>query len=228
MSNQEDPQDFVVANFMTLENQLIQFIEYVPYIEKNQQIFSPKLIPILMDACSLIDSIFRHASPSGERHTFKSYAATHEQRLELGDATMIFLVSPLQFFRPFERWTMSVPAWWEAYNAVKHDRIGNYSAASYLHTVQAMAALHLLLSRSWSFLGNLSKAGWFNEHSDSFAELIASRAAGTGPPDMPAESKLFVSPIRENFVNNAAGEMLVEAWDFSERVKNHIWEHESW
>jgi len=197
-------------------------------LERNQTVLSPKFVPILLDACSLIDSVLRDATNGEDRHTLKSYAALHEDRLELESATTILLVLPLQLLRPFRGWRRAAPCWWDAYNRVKHDRIRNYEAASYVCAVSAVAALHQLLARSWQFLCHLTRAGWFNESSESFAELCVSQAAGTGPPDMPAETRLFVSPIRGDFADWDTDPPTIEPWDFTERVKNHIWEWEDW
>ncbi len=104
----------------------------------------------------------------------------------------------------------------------------NYAAATYSCTVAALAGLHQVLARSWQFLGHLTRAGWFNESSEGLAELGASRAAGCGPPDLPVQTRLFVSPIRGDFVDWSTDPPTITGWDFTERVKSHIWEWESW
>lgn len=180
----------MVANFHSLEDQLIACMAYIPYIEQNQAVVSPKFVPILLDACSLIDSVLRDSTDNEKRQTLKTYAALHEERLELEEATTLFLASPLQLLRPFHGWRNTAPVWWDAYNKVKHDRIRNYEAATYSCTVSAMAGLHQVLARSWQFLGHLTRAGWFNESSEEFADLGASRSAGCGPPDLPAQTRL--------------------------------------
>lgn len=54
-----DKANFVVASFTGLEEQLIHCMEYIPFVEGNKDVMSPKFIPIIMETCSLIDSIFR-------------------------------------------------------------------------------------------------------------------------------------------------------------------------
>ena len=186
MTRREDPLDFVVSNFAALEAQLASCMDYIPFVERNMCVVSPKFVPILMEACGLIDSIFRHVAPENGRHNLRSYASMHEEELQLEEATSLFLVSPLQFLRPFRGWGTGVPAWWTAYNEVKHNRIGNYSAASYTHTVSAMAGLHQVLARSSIFLGNLAKAGWFNESDVLFGDMVASRCAARGHQKCPS------------------------------------------
>ena len=224
----ENSRDFIVANFHTLETQLVQCMDYIPYIDQNQDVVSPKFVPVLLDACSLIDSVLKSSTDASKRHTFKDYAIELEGRLELEDATTLALVAPLQLLRPFKGWTHAPPPWWQAHNLVKHDRMRNYSAATYAHTFSAMAGLHQLLARSWAFLGNLTRAGWFNEADEQFAELAAARAAGCGPPALPVQTSLFVSPIRDDLVDWSSDSPQIHPWDFTERVKNHVWEWEGY
>src|SRR5262245_19577808 len=119
----EDRRAHVVRSFRSLEVQLIQFMEYIPYSESNKSVGSPKLVPLLMDTCSLIEAVLRHAAGKDQRYNFKAYAESVEHRLGLEDATSLLLVSPLKLLRPFRGWTKEVPAWWEAYNRLKHDRL---------------------------------------------------------------------------------------------------------
>ncbi|MFH1921569.1 MAG: hypothetical protein ABIP48_17020 [Planctomycetota bacterium] len=227
MTLPEDPLHFVVSNFAALEEQLRSCLEYVPFIEQNSSVVSPKFIPILMDACSLIDSAFRHQMSNKGHQNIRTFAAEHEAYLQLENATTILLVSPIQLLRPFRGWQNAAPAWWNAYNQVKHDRIGNYAAATYTHTVTAMAGLHQILARSRLFHSNLLKAGWFNEHdAEGLMDLLAAREASCGPPELPVESRLFVSAIRSDFAQWNLDPPGIEVWNFTERVKNFIFEDE--
>jgi hypothetical protein len=47
--------DFVIANFVVLEAQLVDCMEYIPFINGNKDVISAKFIPIIIDSCSLID-----------------------------------------------------------------------------------------------------------------------------------------------------------------------------
>ncbi len=228
MTHREDHLNFVVSNFSSLEEQLRLCMEYVPYIEQNKSVVSPKFIPILIDACSLIDSAFRYQVSNKGHQNLKTFASEHEAYLHLANATTILLVSPIQLLRPFREWQDAVPAWWHAYNQVKHDRVGNYAAATYTHIVTAMAGLHQVLARSRIFHSDLLKAGWFNEHdAEGLMDLLAAREACCGPPELPVESRLFVSAVRSDFVQWGMSPPGIEVWNFTERVKNFIFEDES-
>jgi len=204
-------------------------MEYIPYIRQNMDTVSPKFVPILIESCSIIDSIFSHMASDNGHHHFKKFSMMHEERLQLEEASSLLLVSPMQILQPFKGWTRVQPEWWRAYNKVKHDRIGNYSAATYIYTVLALVGLHQVIARSWIFLENLMKAGWFNEaDTEGWLELVGSRHACSGPPDLPVETKLVVSPIRDTFIESTDGNCPVvsQEWKFSARVTNYIWDHE--
>jgi hypothetical protein len=228
----DDRLDFVLANYTRLEDELLTCMNYVPYIEQNRNVVSPRFTPILMESCSLIDSIFRYQSDVNRQHTLRDLAAEHESRLDLEAATSIVLVSPLAFVRPFAGWSTTAPEWWLAHNKAKHDRIRNHEAVTYRLTVESLVALHQVIARSWIFLGHLARWGWFNAADDEgLAELGAARAASSGPPSLPVESKLIVSAIRDSFVEYDGEVPRVtneSPWRFSRRVEQHIWEDEGW
>src|SRR5690606_22228340 len=54
---------------------------------------------------------------------------------------------------PFRQWDTEKPtqslAWYDAYNAVKHDRERHFSQAHLSHLLEAMAALHAVLAAQW-------------------------------------------------------------------------------
>ena len=132
----------VVANFLSLEERLRECMECIPYTSQNQDVVSPKFPPIILESCSLTESIFKQTTSDRERHTLRTYAGVLEPDLELSDTTTIFLSHSLRFLRPFRNWQITPPTWWTAYNKLKHDRMGNYEAASYAATVNALAGLH--------------------------------------------------------------------------------------
>ena len=222
-----NPVDFVFANFKQLEEQLLDCMRYIPFVQQNQSVVSPKFVPIILESCSLIESIFRRGITSSRRHTLKSYCELMEPDLELAGTTTLLLTSPLQFLRPFHNWTAGAPAWWIAYNEVKHDRINKFDAATYDFTVSALAGLHQVIARTRTLAGNLAKVGWINEAHPNTPDLMLFENVGCRPPEIPAESVLFVSPVRGNFVDwNDDIPSVSSEWEFSWRVKFHIWGYE--
>lgn len=220
---------FVVSNFEELESKLIECLSFIPFIDNNKAVISPKFIPIILEACSLIDSVFRALEgQQNKKHNLKRYSNLVEPYLCLEEATTIFLNPPLRFLRPFSTWTTAVPPWWTAYNKLKHDRLDNYDAATYENAILATSGLHQVLSRNVEFIPALLSAGWFNSRSPDVGELMAARISSSGIPIhvIPVESKLFVSPLHDTFVSYDNGHPAVEDCDFTDRVKALLAVHE--
>jgi hypothetical protein len=211
-----------VSNFEELESRLTECLSFIPFIENNKQVISPKFIPIILESCSLIDSVFKTLEhQKGRRYDFKRYTILVEPHLRLEEATTIFLNSPLRFLTPFSSWTTAVPPWWAAYNKLKHDRLDNYDAATYDNAILAMSGLHQVISRSVEFVPALLSAGWFNSGSPDVGELIAARISSSGVPIhvIPVASKYFVSPLHDTFVTYENEHPAIADCDFTDRVK---------
>lgn len=212
----------VLANFTSIEDRLVEYLNFLPYTKDTQLVVSPRFIPIILDACSLIDSILRSIIQINKRTTFKNLALETEQYLELSNAFSIFLTPNLAFLNPFETWIEKVPEWWNAYNSLKHDRIGQYSIATYENSVLALCALHQVIARNIHFIPNLISSGWFNIESPDVGELILAQNIQIGVRPLsiiPVESKLFVTPNRLNFVESSQGQPYVKNnFHFSPRV----------
>ena len=66
---------FVISNLSSLEGQLIVCLEFLPYTPDNYSVVSPRFVPIILDACSLIDSVLRDLIDQPDEHsTFKRFA----------------------------------------------------------------------------------------------------------------------------------------------------------
>jgi hypothetical protein len=230
MLTKDDKLNLTLAGFQSLEAQMLACMDFIPFIEKNKSAVSPKFVTIILEACSLIDSTFREAAePSSGHLTMRDYARGLENHFELEEAISLGITTPLAFLRPFKNWTTKAPAWWMSYNQLKHDRLNNFSLASYETAFSALAALHQVMARSLDFFGVLTAAGWFNSASVAFVEMVAARIGSSGRSAglLPAESRLFVSPVTENFVQwDERRPSIIDDCEFSDRIKSIITVHE--
>lgn len=216
---------FVVTNFDELETRLKECLEFIPFIDNNYGVISPKFITIILDSCSLIESLFiEYLNANDKKYTFKDYARLVEPELELGETISIFLNSPIKFISPYKNWQNTIPEWWNTYNKLKHDRLSNYQLATYESTINSITALHQLISKIYDLIPALITAGWFNSDGGDIGELIAARIAQAGVPMniIPVSSKLFVSPLHSNFVEFKNGIPNIENCDFPNRVRDII------
>ena len=227
--------DFAISSFSVLENQLADCMEYLPFIDENSQVISPKFVPIIMDACGLLDSIFFEISAdnSTEHFNLKKYSKIHESRLELDNNATLFLASPIRLLRPYKGWAKEQPKWWIAYNSLKHDRLNNYHFATFSNAVQALAGLHQLMARQRDFVGGFLKVGWIDTTKIEVVENLGSAAHEGTRVDVIVESKLFASASYENFVNPDTSDDLYfdvnyEANGLSNRIRNILFGYEDW
>lgn len=207
----EENIDFTVNTFQELENQLSKCLEYIPFIGENKNTISPKFVTLILESCSLIESIFKIRVE--ERGGLKKYAKIFEPVAHLEDKICLFLSAPLTFFTPYSNWTRKVPDWWIAYNKLKHDRINNYKCATYENSIHSIAALHLLITRHPDFTNQIIKKGWFCIEDELMFEFICARHEECIPMtsnSIVSETKLFVSPLSENFVKIVNGENYFE------------------
>jgi hypothetical protein len=228
--------DFIISNFITLETDLLKCLEYIPFIDSNMGIVSPKFIPIIMEGCSIIDSIFYDLSEKdSNRYNLKSYAEEFEETLELSENISLFLFAPLKPISPFKGWTKEQPEWWVAYNKLKHNRINNYNLSTISSAINTLTALHQLIARNKSFIGPSLKAGWINTNDfDTIDKLTSSAQLGPlhpSPPSMVIESRLFASATQENFILSYDGlyfDIDYEIDGISNRLKTLLFAHEEW
>lgn len=230
MLTKDEKFNLTLTGFKSIEAQMLQCMEFIPFISNNKSAVSPKFVTIILEACSLIDSTFRDAAgPSNRRLTMRDYARDLERHFDLEEAISLGLTTPLSFLRPFKNWTSEVPEWWVSYNQIKHDRLNNFPLATYDNAFSALAGLHQVMARSLDFFGVMTAAGWFNAGSLAFGEMVVARIASAGRSAgmLAAESHLFVSPVTENFVEvDESRPRISDDCEFSDRIKSIITAYE--
>ena len=217
----------ILTNFVSLEMRLCECLDFLPYINENKNVASPKFVPIILDACSLIDSILRNfVGIENNRSNLKKLIEETDNSFELENTISMFLVPDYMFLNPFALSKKHMPLWWNAYNLIKHDRINNYSKATYENTVLSICALHQVIVRNYDFISNMISAGWFNNESTDMVEVISAQHVGSQVKPIaviPVESKLFVTPLQLNFVQNDSNHFYIDNnCDFSLKVKAMI------
>jgi hypothetical protein len=105
MINEKYKLSIILANYEELERMLEECLSFIPYINFNHQVFSPKFIPIIIEACGLIESIFSEYDNLKAKKGFKKFPNLVEPILELEETISVFLSTPLTFQSPFKNWT---------------------------------------------------------------------------------------------------------------------------
>ncbi|MFC1487076.1 hypothetical protein ACFLRN_05240 [Thermoproteota archaeon] len=147
--------------YKDLENQFQNFLEYVPYLNGNENTYSFKLLSQILSIGGYIDSAFNEMarfSKFSENEICLRILRRAAQRLgiiksgieafdnlyNISNRTVTFKFIPERVdIQPFNC-TDTIPEWWDFYNELKHDVGINLEKANLKNTRDALAAAFLL------------------------------------------------------------------------------------
>ena len=196
--------DLVVKWYIELEGRLLETLKITLYTPETENIFLPPLSNVLLDACSLLDAIFREefvGSINRRDLSINNYCTYFESQLSLSTHRTIIYQYPLLYIQPFKGWLSPSGSyqqleWWMAYNKIKHDRILEYKRATLKNTVQCLCALHQVVSLSRTFLDALirhdfvSFGNWGKEYAKE-----AIYQTNNDQVTLIVETDLFATPV---------------------------------
>jgi hypothetical protein len=203
--------DQVLAWYERIEHEVLEFSESVPLTAENETLKVPRLISCLMDACGLLDSVFRDRisndpemvngkSTAKKDCTIKDYAYLHSSTLDLPNTRSVMLVSPPRYRCPFAPWKnlteeyLPLP-WWQTYNSLKHDLLSNIREGTLGNELDALCALHQVLARSTSLTPILMRRGWFSPGELGINDILSfAKSNGTTHHKFIIMTKLFAVP----------------------------------
>jgi hypothetical protein len=151
--------------YQNIEKRLVEITSIIPFASESdlKNIYSPRLVPIMVETCSVIDTLFRdlmpeefqRPGPKGRRMTrnganIYDYYRELESSLQLGATKSLLLQGKPVVLCPFKKWSdqsSSPMDWWRVYNRLKHDRIKCSKEASLFHCIDALCALKQLMTK---------------------------------------------------------------------------------
>lgn len=208
--------DQVLRWYERLETSILEYSEHVPLVQTNENLESPFLVSCLMDACGLIDSLFRvlvdskpiNGKPKNKGdYNIDDFRNCFSTKLNLPNMRSILLQAPPRYLIPFSSWAEGLnPSWWKAYNNLKHDRLTSIKEGTLGAALNALCALHQLLARfpKREMFKLLIRQGWLKINSWN-PELILQQFEDYGTPTAKfiVQTKLFGAPIGAgNHMNN--------------------------
>lgn len=147
------------TSYTTVEDDFINYLDYVPWTHDHRKVWSPKLANLLLNTGSLIDSIFRSYlnRPTvdlgedidkirGKRNpNINDFQKVYENVYSCSNRE-VHLLSTEEKLTPWSNWQKqnSPPDWWTAYNHVKHNRFENKTEANLENTLYALSGLFLV------------------------------------------------------------------------------------
>jgi hypothetical protein len=199
--------DLVVKWYVEMETRLTAVLRTVPYGRETESIFLPPLANIVLDACSLLDAVFRAeycGSKNRDDLTMPDYSCGFEPKYGLSQAKSVVFQHPLGYVFPFRDWydhstqEYRPTSWWKAYNALKHDRINAYQNATLANAVLSLCALHQAISQMETFADALLREDMvcFGNWNPAYAREVAyNRQADKRDVTILVETDLFATPV---------------------------------
>ena len=162
--------------YQNLENRIQRILEIIPFSSSKdlKNISSPRLVPVLIESASILDSILRSLFPlktirpnkkpiTRKGANIYDFYRVLEKDLKLTQTSSLFMGSIPLILTPFKGWTKSHPhkiEWWKAYNHLKHNRFKWSKEANLLNTLNALCGLHQLMTKTPSILKYSLRYGW--------------------------------------------------------------------
>lgn len=136
-----------------IQKDLAHILEYVEADDRNGSFFGYRVHGLLMRTCVEVEANFKailkaNMFTSTRRWTMRDYSRVeHSHRLSDYQQLLHTWRGSMGEFSPFGAWKDKDPlAWYDAYNAAKHDRHESLIAADLQMLVQAIGGLVVLLT----------------------------------------------------------------------------------
>jgi hypothetical protein len=171
--------DTAIESFLELERRFEEFVRVVPIAPEHNRVHSPVLASILLDSCSLLETVLKSSMDNSRYNGIANIAAIRAKRysqtppyLNIGDLRTVFrpdmfYVKPVWYLPrgessfPWYAWRRANghPSWWDAYNSVKHSRFQNAPQATLMKTLHALKGLFLALVQALEFRDRIIDRG---------------------------------------------------------------------
>lgn len=196
------PARTVVSSFNAVERMLAEVLAVVPYCDEHEEVWSPRLATVLLEACSQLDSLWQQQAVV-ERQVSKSEQLSITSHFDdfaadVARKLILFFGDPIETICPYEAWAQPNSyqplEWWQAYNMVKHNRLENRRRATLRLSLEAVAGLFAAILSCQSCWGAIIEAGWVwsNQHRDN---ALRDDESGSSLVTTVVESALLARPI---------------------------------
>lgn len=180
------------SQLASLTRHLVRICETVHPANETFETFGNDIRNLLILACTEVENHWRSVLAANGCTSAKSNTTQYVKlapAMRLKDFGVTFPAFPwIDYFNPFEGWdnekpTQSLP-WYDAYNAVKHDRERNFRRATLRYVFHAVAAVAVMLEAQFGSAAKL----------DSTMELAGAIHISIRPIWL--DSELYLPPVR--------------------------------
>jgi hypothetical protein len=201
------PASIAVNTYIAIENMLVDdVLRVIPYCNEHENVWSPILVTILLEACSQLDSLWKYQAAQS-RFTSKEPGITNYFSYYgeyMSSKWVVFYGEEPTIIRPFDNWrsvkdyksgSYKPLDWWSAYNKVKHNRLENRTEATLKHSICALAGLFTAILRFDLCRNAIAQAGWLIGDGYNLQAWLGEDSPSAKSQYITAESKLFTYPV---------------------------------
>lgn len=147
-----------IRAFSNICDSLNELFNYIDPDTLNLNCFGSKVREILIIACTEVEYLLQNflvdnKYPSTTRFSTNDYIKSLNPLKLNNYSTKLTFYPKLQEWSPFSGWDITQPtksiSWYDAYNAVKHNRGINRHKASLKSVINSVAAIHILLEAQY-------------------------------------------------------------------------------
>lgn len=147
-----------IRSYNSISNYLKVLFDYVEPEQANLSTYSNKIREFLIMACTEVEYLFKkflndNNYTGGQRLSTNDFIKILPHLKLKNYAVKLKQFPSLGVFKPFLSWDTLHPttslSWYDAYNAVKHDRGGNKNKGNLEMLINAIAAVHILLEAQY-------------------------------------------------------------------------------
>ena len=206
------PANSVISSYVSTENMLKDILQIVPFCDEHENVWSPKLVTIILESCSQLDSLWKSQalnSPCVSKTNlnvsdyFEFFGETMSKRW------VVFYGELPQKLCPFDNWSSVLKfkandyskhelKWWNTYNKLKHDRLQNLSKAILKDAVLSLAGLFIAIIKCEFCRDAIAQAGWLNGNNDepyNISAWLTEDSPSVKLQYVSVESNLFTYPV---------------------------------
>ncbi len=199
----------VIVWFGATEQMLIDVLDVIPFEESLERVWSPRLVTVLLEACSQLDSLLKQQlrkslNISGKNVDIVNYFIHFGQHLS--EKWVLFWGLSAKKIEPFLAWRGLTRyeresynghslGWWRAYTDVKHNRIEHRQKATLRHSVEALGALFLAILYCEICRDTLAASGWVRSKFPNAKACLDDHLKPYPDTRIVVESKLFSYPV---------------------------------
>ena len=151
--------------YLMLEKRLLEMADIVEIHSKNFKSFSNGFAMLLQSIGAELDNFFKLycGYNLSDRMSISDYANTILNQEPTIVRQEVKVLNTDISIVPFENWNISKPAqslvWWEAFDNIKHNRVGNIEEANMENTLKALSGLYLLEMKAYKKYAALDTSG---------------------------------------------------------------------